>query len=182
MSFPFDSKALGLHDESTVKDQTVGCRRVFLLVGRPPHPAQCRGVQQKTLPGLGAPDDKEWLKRVIQETIGQRRSSTSRCPPTCSICSPGLSRSVVWWRESKAGGTTTALVRLKNTSQRPLIVPTGNPRDENATQPFEIDVRQGAGPWRGQPGGDPCEHPRRTRKKAPCTLGGRSGVEQIAPW
>ena len=42
---------------------------------------------------------------------------------------------------------TTVLVRLKDTSQRPLIVPTGNPRDQTAAQPFEIYVRQDAGPW-----------------------------------
>jgi HEAT repeat protein len=43
---------------------------------------------------------------------------------------------------------TTLLVRLKNTSQQPLVVPTGNPRDKNAAQAYEVYVRQGTGPWR----------------------------------
>jgi HEAT repeat protein len=39
-------------------------------------------------------------------------------------------------------------VRLKNVSDRPLIVPTGNPADEKTAPLFEVYAQQGSSPWR----------------------------------
>lgn len=49
--------------------------------------------------------------------------------------------------EDLGDGGTTRVVRLKNVSERPIAVPTGNPRNKNAPQFFEVQMRQGAGPW-----------------------------------
>ena len=101
-----------------------------------------------SLPALGAKGNEERLKRVIHETI--------RPKPVENKPLPADVQRLLAWSEPvgglaariEAGGIYCAVVRLKNTSQRPLVVPTGNPRDQKAAQPFEVYVRQGAGPWR----------------------------------
>jgi HEAT repeat protein len=47
-----------------------------------------------------------------------------------------------------AWAKTVLFVRLKNVSDQPLDVPTGNPGDEKAARLFDCYVQQGSSPWR----------------------------------
>ncbi len=157
VSVKIDWKSLGLHDKLY---QNLECRRDF-SVGKPPKLPSIKAFN-KTLPPLGVAANEERLKRLIKESIRPK-------PVDHKPLAADVERLLAW--SDPVGGlaariedicdwrATTVLVRLKNASQRPLVVPTGNPRDKNAARAFEVYVRQGAGPWRqADPGGDPyCE-------------------------
>jgi HEAT repeat protein len=103
-------------------------------------------------PPPGNDANKEWLKQVIKETIAPEPVDHKPLPPELQALLAwsqpvnGLAARIdnVWEH-------TAAMVRLKNVSDRPQRVPTGNPADEQAARFFELHVRQGSRPWRKLP-------------------------------
>ena len=128
---------------------TLDCSRNFTIGKEPRLPTIAEF--NRTRPALDGQTNEERLKRVIKESVKPRSAERKPLPAD-------VERLLAW--SKPVGGlaariedvcdwrTTTVLVRLKNTSQPPLVIPTGNPRDKNAPQAFEVYVRQGAGPWR----------------------------------
>jgi HEAT repeat protein len=103
-------------------------------------------------PPPGNAPNKEWLKQVIKETIAPELIDHKPLPRELqglrawSQPANGLAARIdnVW-------DGTGALVRLKNVSDRPLRVPTGNPAGEQAARLIVLHVRQGSHPWRKLP-------------------------------
>jgi PBS lyase HEAT-like repeat-containing protein len=136
-----DSKALGTDDESERE-----CAREF-TIGKPPVLPSIEEYNQ-TLAVLGGPDNEARLRKLIKETIKPESIDRQPLPPDVER--------LLRWSDPVNGlaarieklSRDTILVRLKNVSHQPLVVPTGNPRDEDAPRAFEIYSRQGTAPWR----------------------------------
>jgi HEAT repeat protein len=136
---------------------------------------------------LGGDANEARLKRIIRETVKPKSANKRPIPAEVerllSWSEPvdGLSariEDVVDWPP------IIAIVRIKNTSQQPLVVPSGNPRHNNVAQAFEIYVRQGSGPWqRADWAWDAyCEQPEPHEKKTrQYQAGGIRGLEADRP-
>lgn len=131
-----DLDALGLHNSLG----PIGtCERVFAVGKEPVLPTIA--AFNRTVPVLGGAEEEQRLGRIIHDTIKSTGVASGPLPAELqeqlrwSEPVNGLAariEEVFDWRE------TTALVRLKNTSREAIVVPTGNPKDESATQAFEI--------------------------------------------
>ena len=98
---------------------------------------------------VDAPPNEERLKRVVKETIKPKSAVHERLPADV--------QALLAWSQSVNGlvaqiesvwAEHVFLVRLKNRSDRPLRVPTGNPADAKAAPFFEVFVKQGSSAWR----------------------------------
>ncbi len=139
-----DWKALGLRDKVY---SNLEFHRVF-AIGTPPRLPTIEAFNT-FVSVLGGPANEERLKRVIEETVApkpvERGSLPADVEAMLAWSKPvsGLAARIEYvWEES------VFFVRLKNVSDQPLCVPTGNPSDEKATPWFEVYVRQGSSPWR----------------------------------
>ncbi len=139
-----DWKSLGLQDKVYFD---LGCSRVF-AIGKPPTLPSIAAFNKK-VPALGGIENEKRLKRVIRETVTPKSVKHKPLPANVedllawSKPVKGLAARVEHvWAES------VFFVRLKNVSDQPLTVPTGNPSDEKAALLFELYVQQGSSPWR----------------------------------
>jgi hypothetical protein len=113
----------------------------------PGRSAAAESVASPAFPG--GPANEARLRQLIKETIEpkgvERKALPADMEGSLAWSAPvnGLAARIeyVW-----AGWTV--FVRLKNVSDRTLIVPTGNPVAENAVPLFEVFVQQGSSPWR----------------------------------
>jgi HEAT repeat protein len=141
----------------------------------------------KELPVLGGEENQRRLRRVIKETIAPK--------PVQGKAPPAELEKLLAWSEPVGGLAArieygfefwgpSVFVRIKNVSDKPLAVPTGNPRDKKAPRNFELYVRQGDGPWRDAgPGWDRyCEEPSPSEDpKYAYKSGGIAGKETDRP-
>lgn len=121
---------------------------IILLLSLPSTTSAEEEQYNKALPVLGGPENEARLKELIKKTIEPKPIARQPLPPSL--------KQHLQWSEPVNGlaariercGASTVLVRLKNSSDQPLIVPTGNPRDANVAQPFALYARYGVSPWR----------------------------------
>jgi HEAT repeat protein len=120
----------------------------FFTIGKPPQQPTIAEFNAQ-IPPLGGTTDEERLKRVIKESIKPKSVEHKPLPADVEALLAwskpvnGLAARIefVWAKR-------TFFLRLKNVSDEPLSVPTGNPADEKAAPLFELYVQQGSSPWR----------------------------------
>ena len=142
-----NGRKLGLDDE--LEHQ---CSRTF-TIGKPPKLPTIEQYNESLLV-FGTPENEQRLKQLI---VG----SAEPAPAVPEHISPELEQLLAWSQPvnglsarieyirrpvDRSGGRFT--VRLKNESDQPLTVPSGNPCDKDAEPLFELQVQHGTGPWR----------------------------------
>lgn len=89
------------------------------------------------------------LRRLISETVQPKRSANKSF-------SPDVEALLAWSkpvnglaaRIERVWASSVFFIRLKNVSEQPISVPTGNPSNEKSPRWFEAYIQQGAQPWR----------------------------------
>jgi hypothetical protein len=115
---------------------------------QPPHPPTISNTDNQ-IPPLGGQANENRLKQVIKETIKPKLVEHKALPADLEALLTWSKpvRGLVARIESVWAGEVF-FVRLKNMSDQPLSVPTGNPGNEKAAPLFEIYMQQGLSPWR----------------------------------
>jgi len=149
-----DWESLGIRNEMTLSRE----RRSAFDIGKPPKLPTIEEYN-KTVPIFGGSAGERRLKRLIEETVKPKPMSHKRISAELkqllawSEPVAGLSARIEYMRECRYWSGGECFVRLKNVSDRTLVVPMGNPCDEDAAPLFDLYVQHGAGPWRHVVGG-----------------------------
>ena len=95
------------------------------------------------------PFDEERLRRVIKETMTPKPAPHKPLPADVqALLAWSKPVNGLMTRIEDIWGGDVFFLRLKNVSQRPLRVPTGNLSKKNIAALFELYVRQAPSPWR----------------------------------
>ncbi len=151
-SFAFDRKALGLEGKSRMGFLSMG----FTIGTAPktPTPAEAnRGIDP-----FGGAEKEARLRKLIHDTILQGGKGKPADAPPWSAPVEGLAARIDYvCQESDSG--LTVLVALKNVSDHPLVVPTGNASKGGKPSDLELWSQGADGTWHriGWASGEPIE-------------------------
>ena len=167
-----DTAALGLRDKLNRRAQCVG----RFTVGKPPRRFSVAKYNASIHP-FGSDENEGRIRRIVAETARPLLKKGGPLPDE-------LKKQLRWSKPVgglaarievlEGGGTARVLVRLKNTSKRPLAVPTCNPVRIKERPVLQIYVRQGDDAWRKASVG----YDLASEERAPDT---RTAVERSVP-
>lgn len=157
--FEFDCDALGLPKEPKgPMDDTKGAPSISeaFTVGTPPRRPTVAEVNREIAP-LGGTQNEARLVALIKETIGpaadRKRASAVSGDGLLAWADAvnGLTARVEFVDDQTGYEDWVVLVRLKNVSDHPLLVPTGNASDSGKLRAFELYAEKSGEDWQRMP-------------------------------
>jgi HEAT repeat protein len=149
--YKFDRDAMGLPGEPV----WTGAIIYGFNIGTPPKRLTAEEVNRE-IPPLGGPDKEQQLRTIIRASLPPKATEPSRRtarPDEIFPWSKPAGGLVARIEYVASGGELglTVLVRLKNVSDKVLVVPTGNPADSRKARVFELYEQREGRPWARRP-------------------------------